>query len=181
MTTLQKVVRKEKGTSAASSLRRIEHVGEKKKAQALPDFFALVSGRIAGLLTVPGKHSFTGIEAHQAIKKGIKIKDADFLKKRLGISDKEMAAFLGTSPATLQRKRQRQEAISFVQGDRLYRMARVLAKAMQLFGDNKMAVDWLKTPRRGLGGKIPLDLMETEAGAQEVEDLIGRLQHGVIS
>jgi putative toxin-antitoxin system antitoxin component (TIGR02293 family) len=178
---LQKEVRKEKGTSAASNVRRIEHVGEKKKAQAPTDFFALVNRRIAGLLTVPGKHASTGIEAHQAIKKGIKIKDADFLKKRLGISDKEMAAFLGTSTATLQRKRRRQEAISFVQGDRLYRMARVLAKAVQLFGDNKMAVDWLKTPRRGLGGKIPLDLMETEAGAQEVEDLIGRLRHGVIS
>jgi putative toxin-antitoxin system antitoxin component (TIGR02293 family) len=181
VTTLHKVVRKEKGTSVASSVRRIEHAGEKEKAQAPPDFFALVNGRIAGLLTVPGKPASTGIEVHQAIKKGIKIKDADFLKKRLGISDKEMAAFLGTSPATLQRKRQRQEAISFVQGDRLYRMARVLAKAVQLFGDNKMAVDWLKTPRRGLGGKIPLDLMGTEAGAQEVEDLIGRLQHGVIS
>jgi putative toxin-antitoxin system antitoxin component (TIGR02293 family) len=180
VTTLQKMVRKEKGTSAASSVGRIEHMGEKKKTQAPPDFFALVN-RIAGPLTVPGKHASTGMEAHEAIKKGIKIKDADFLKKRLGISDKEMAAFLGTSPATLQRKRQRQEAISFVQGDRLYRMARVLAKAVQLFGDNKMAVDWLKTSRRGLGGRIPLDLMETEAGAQEVEDLIGRLQHGVIS
>jgi putative toxin-antitoxin system antitoxin component (TIGR02293 family) len=121
------------------------------------------------------------MQVHQAIKGRINISAADFLKKRLGLNDKEMAAYLGTSPATLQRKRQKQQTISFVQGDRLSRMARLLAKAEQLFGNSKTASEWLKSPQRGFGGKIPFDLMDTEAGAREVEDLLGRMQHGVIS
>ena len=33
----------------------------------------------------------------------------------------------------------------------------------------------------GLGGRIPLDTMRTEAGAREVENLLGRIEHGVLS
>jgi uncharacterized protein (DUF2384 family) len=39
----------------------------------------------------------------------------------------------------------------------------------------------LKTPARSLGGKPPLEFAASELGAQEVENLIGRLEYGVYS
>jgi uncharacterized protein (DUF2384 family) len=35
--------------------------------------------------------------------------------------------------------------------------------------------------QKGLGGKTPLEYADTEPGAREVEDLLGRLEHGVFS
>lgn len=46
-------------------------------------------------------------------------------------------------------------------------------------GDQQTSRDWLARPARALGGRTPLEFAETEIGAREVEDLIGRLEHGV--
>jgi putative toxin-antitoxin system antitoxin component (TIGR02293 family) len=40
---------------------------------------------------------------------------------------------------------------------------------------------WLNSPNHGLGGRTPLQMAQTEAGSREVENLIGRLEHGVFS
>jgi putative toxin-antitoxin system antitoxin component (TIGR02293 family) len=59
---------------------------------------------------------------------------------------------------------------------------RILALAVELFeGDVKAAKKWLQTPQRALGGAVPLEFASTEAGAKEVENLIGRLEHGVFT
>ena len=58
----------------------------------------------------------------------------------------------------------------------------MLDKAVKLFeGDVKGAKRWLRAPKLALGGKTPLDLASTETGARQVEDLIGRLEHGVFT
>ena len=52
--------------------------------------------------------------------------------------------------------------------------------AVQLYdGDQAAAVTWLKSPCRALGGEVPLDFAKSELGAHEVENVIGRLEHGV--
>jgi uncharacterized protein (DUF2384 family) len=40
---------------------------------------------------------------------------------------------------------------------------------------------WLKHPQRGLGGAVPLDYAETEIGAREMDNLLGRIDYGVYS
>lgn len=60
-------------------------------------------------------------------------------------------------------------------------LARVLRRATALFeGDRAAARQWLRTPAKALGGKTPRECLETEADAEAVLDLIGRLEHGVI-
>jgi uncharacterized protein (DUF2384 family) len=39
----------------------------------------------------------------------------------------------------------------------------------------------LIAPRKAFGNQSPLDYSRTELGAREVENLIGRLEHGVFS
>ena len=59
---------------------------------------------------------------------------------------------------------------------------RVFGRALELFeGDSRAAERWLSSPKRALGGAVPSELAETEAGAREVEALIGRIEHGVFS
>jgi putative toxin-antitoxin system antitoxin component (TIGR02293 family) len=61
------------------------------------------------------------------------------------------------------------------------RFARLLGQAVQLFGGLEEARQWLKAPQRGLGGAVPLDYAQTETGAREVENLLGRIDYGVYS
>ena len=43
------------------------------------------------------------------------------------------------------------------------------------------AREWLQKPQIGLNNQIPLQLMRTELGSGEVEDLLGRIEYGVLS
>src|SRR5208282_5115442 len=65
------------------------------------------------------------------------------------------------------------------QSDRLIRAARLLANAEETFGSTEKAGLWLRRPTRALGGERPLDLLDTEEGAREVETLLGRINHGI--
>lgn len=122
-----------------------------------------------------------GIQMHLSLQSGIEVTAVDDVKKRAGWSDKEMALYLGTSPSTLQRRRQQKANISFVEGDRLYRIAKIIAKAEEVFRDSDSATQWLKSEQIGLGGAIPFELVKSEAGADEVERLLIRIEHGVFS
>ena len=65
--------------------------------------------------------------------------------------------------------------------DRLYRLAKVYAMAVEVFAGKEEAQKWLHTPQIGLNNRIPLELIATEAGSQEVKNLLGRIEHGVFS
>ena len=58
----------------------------------------------------------------------------------------------------------------------------IVDKAIKLFdGDSNAATRWLNTPNKALSNQTPLDYSGTESGAHEVENLIGRIEHGVFS
>lgn len=65
------------------------------------------------------------------------------------------------------------------QSDRLLRTARVLAAADETFGNTDKAGQWLRRPTHLLAEERPLDLLDTEEGAREVESLLGRIAHGL--
>jgi putative toxin-antitoxin system antitoxin component (TIGR02293 family) len=76
----------------------------------------------------------------------------------------------------------RKEAGRFqpVETDRLIRMSRIVARAIELFeGSIESARNWLTNPVAALGGRAPIELASTDVGAIEVESLIGRLAHGI--
>jgi putative toxin-antitoxin system antitoxin component (TIGR02293 family) len=67
------------------------------------------------------------------------------------------------------------------ESDKVIRFLRLLRQATDLFGSTEKARAWLKYPQYGLGGAVPLDYASTEAGAREVENLLGRIKYGVYS
>jgi len=77
-------------------------------------------------------------------------------------------------------RRRKEVVVSPTESERLLRMASIHGKAVALFkGDTMAARAWLAASRPALGGHTPLEFAGTDAGAREVEDLIGRLEHGV--
>jgi putative toxin-antitoxin system antitoxin component (TIGR02293 family) len=52
-------------------------------------------------------------------------------------------------------------------------------RAVDVFGDPQKARAWFEGPKPALGDKTPLESCETEEGARDVTDLLGRIEHGV--
>ena len=65
--------------------------------------------------------------------------------------------------------------------DRTVRLARVYATAVEMIGNADKASKWLRTPNRALRGDVPLDHLDTDLGAKEVENILGRIAYGVYS
>ena len=60
-------------------------------------------------------------------------------------------------------------------------MARLLALARESLGDSARASRWLKRGNRALGGLAPIAAIDTELGARQVENLLGRIAFGGVS
>lgn len=72
----------------------------------------------------------------------------------------------------------------FTQGEseRVIRLTRVYAEAVELFGNAEAALQWLKTPATYLQGQPPITPMElaaSDAGARLIESHIRRTAHGI--
>jgi len=65
------------------------------------------------------------------------------------------------------------------QSDRLARILRVIGTAEEVFGDPGRAHVWLRRPTSALDGEAPLELLDTDPGARQVEALLGRIAHGI--
>jgi putative toxin-antitoxin system antitoxin component (TIGR02293 family) len=58
---------------------------------------------------------------------------------------------------------------------------RIHEYATEVFEDPNIAWDWLKQPNRALGGAIPLQLLATNEGTEQVETILDRIDYGVYS
>lgn len=122
------------------------------------------------------------LELASLIEAGLERGVAEQLRRHLQLSEAQWAHCLGVSTKTLQRQAKTgEERLSAAQSDRLYRLARLVALAEEVFENDDRARRWLHAAQRGLGDRAPLDLVQTEAGAREVEDLLGRIEYGVLN
>ena len=85
-------------------------------------------------------------------------------------------------PQTTLRRRLEKGKLLPDESDRVYRYAELMTKATEMMQhDADQAKTWFKTEMDILGGESPMQHAMTEIGAREVEDLIGRIRHGVFS
>jgi putative toxin-antitoxin system antitoxin component (TIGR02293 family) len=76
-------------------------------------------------------------------------------------------------------ERRRKGGLTPEQSDRVIRVARIFAEALETFGSRQKALTWMRRACSVLGGKAPVDLLDTEEGARMVESLLGRIAHGL--
>jgi len=114
------------------------------------------------------------------IKEGLPVKAFYRLCINLEISEKALAKTLRIAISTLAR-RKKTGRMTFSESERIYRIAKIYDRAVEVFCDEEMGRRWLKEPAWALGDIPPLEFAETELGAQEVDDLLGRIEHGVFT
>ena len=122
----------------------------------------------------------TSDEMRERIKRGLPYRSLESVRERLQLSVPEAATVLRMPARTLARRKQSRR-LDAHESDRLYRLARMAAHAVTVFGSEDKAAAWLRRPNRALNGEAPVHLLDTDLGARQVEDLLGRLEHGLVS
>lgn len=127
-----------------------------------------------------GKISFPPAKLVATLRAGLVVEELESLQATLDVPMEKLAPMLGISKATLHR-RKAAGRLDQAESDRVIRFARLMGKALEVFESEESARSWLNSSQFGLGGAIPLQYAETEVGAREVENLLGRIESGVYS
>ena len=115
------------------------------------------------------------------VESGLAFDSMERLTRLTGLPLETIRAAIRIPPRTLSRRRN-DNKLTPEESDRLVSVSRLIALAIALFeGRVENATRWLSAPNRALGMRSPIEVASTEVGSREVEDLIGRLEHGVFS
>jgi len=115
-----------------------------------------------------------------AVRRGLRTAAVDAVIEQLDAPAATVLPALRIARRTMER-RKAQGRLLPQESERVYRLAKVLALAESVLGTREKTRRWLNTPNRALGNVTPLALTETEAGADEVTSLLGRIDFGIIS
>jgi putative toxin-antitoxin system antitoxin component (TIGR02293 family) len=113
------------------------------------------------------------------LEKGLPIGTVQALRTRGGLTDEETYTLIAPR-RTLNRREALRQVLSREEADKTVRIARVTARAQQLFsGRPEYAAEWLRASKSALGGRTPMQALATESGALAVEELLISAEHGM--
>ena len=114
------------------------------------------------------------------LKRGFPMSTFENLRSAMDVPAKTLASVANIASRTLSRRR-KEGRLQTDESERLFRIASLYDRAVEVLGSGERARAWFKGPKKALGGKTPLQYADTEPGAREVENLLGRLEYGVFS
>jgi len=114
------------------------------------------------------------------LEEGLPFATLETVREALALSRSEVLSVLAITDRTLIR-RKKEHRLQASESDRLFRLARVAAVALDVLEDVEKARRWMHKPNRALGGEVPLRLLSTDIGACQVEELLHRIDHGLFS
>lgn len=157
-------------------------VAEKSRPKAVDRYWHQIETDPQGphaYVSLLGLRTYETAELHSRVREGLSFETFERLRRVLDLPASRAAELLQIPQRTLAR---RKEAKKFEpeESDRLIRLSRLVGLALQLFeGDLEEMRSWLEAPHTALANQPPLEFATTEVGAREVENLIGRLEHGI--
>jgi putative toxin-antitoxin system antitoxin component (TIGR02293 family) len=119
-------------------------------------------------------------DLEQAVAAGLPAEVVRHLADSTGTTLRELQEVTLIDRSTFSRRIRQHARLKVDESDRIARVARVAALAMEALGRDE-ALRWLREPNVALGKRIPLGMLGTDAGARQVEQIIGRIGHGVFS
>lgn len=108
---------------------------------------------------------------------GLRKEAFERLKLAAGLTTEDLGRAISVPLRTLARR----ERFRPDESERILRVASCFQRALEVLGDVQKARRWFSSPKRALGGRTPLELCDTGPGAEAVEHLLGRIEHGVFT
>ncbi|EKE67180.1 type II RES/Xre toxin-antitoxin system antitoxin [Oceanibaculum indicum] len=123
------------------------------------------------------------MDAHDAITHGLDTKALFYMISSVSLLESHGALqkAIGVSLRTLQRHKASKNTrrLSIEQSSRTWRFAEIFSLAVRVMGSEEAAEAWLDKPAIGLSNRKPIDLLQTSAGAEAVEEYLTRIEYGV--
>jgi putative toxin-antitoxin system antitoxin component (TIGR02293 family) len=116
----------------------------------------------------------------RAVRKGLPAATLEAMVQKLAIDRTVLLNVLGISSRTLQRKFRAHDKLSPMASDRLSRVERIYGLAIDVLGSPDKGAAWLKRSSRALNNQRPIELLDTDAGAQDVERELRQIEHGFV-
>ena len=135
---------------------------------------------LGGSKVFRGRALPTSAQMRDRINDGLPFSSLESVRERLHLSVPEATAVLQMPARTFARRRSSRK-LAADESDRLYRLARIAAQAFGVFGTEEKASSWLRRPNRALNNERPMRLLDTDVGSRQIEDILGRIAHGVVS
>ncbi len=126
---------------------------------------------------VVGKPVTCDLDIARLIRDGLPVDVIDRLIGDRTVTPDEVRRIIMAPKAIVVRRRK--GGLTPEQSERVIRAARIIAEALETFGSRDKALTWMRRACAVLGGKAPIDLLDTEEGAGLVESLLGRIAHGL--
>jgi putative toxin-antitoxin system antitoxin component (TIGR02293 family) len=138
---------------------------------------AVATSDVIGGVSALGEDASTGPGIMRLVRRGLPVTTVEFVLQtgRLTLAELDRIVL----PRKTLMNRRRLGRLTPEQSDRLVRVARLIAVAEETFGNQDKANVWLRRPTTALGGERPLDLLDTDEGARQVETLLGHIGHGI--
>ena len=114
-----------------------------------------------------------------AVRRGFPYAALERLMQVMGLTREEIETMVALPARTLTRRKHAQHLQS-AESDRVLRVARVAAHAVAALGSEDKAAQWLHRANRALGDRAPLTFLDTDLGTTQVDDVLTRIEHGVI-
>ena len=131
---------------------------------------------LEGFLATLGGGGASEIDLARMVRQGLPT-DAVTVLRAWDVTPQEIDALVIPRRTLVHRLKGRQR-LSPVESDRVLRLVRMIAHAEATFGAAAKADAWLRRPTRPLGDEAPLALADTQSGADAVEKLLLRMDHG---
>jgi putative toxin-antitoxin system antitoxin component (TIGR02293 family) len=113
-----------------------------------------------------------------AVKKGLPVSALNRLCKRMGVPESRLASTVNIPQRTLTRRKS-EGRFKLDESERVLRIARLFERAVEAMGSEQNARQWFQSPVKGLGGKTPIEFVDTEPGKEEVAAMLDRIEDGV--
>jgi putative toxin-antitoxin system antitoxin component (TIGR02293 family) len=136
--------------------------------------------RVLGGERTLGKRVSSQQDLITAVRRGLRTSTIQAVIDELDAPPAEVLPALRIARRTMERRKASGRLLP-QESERVYRLAKVLALSESILGTKEKARHWLTAPNRALGSVSPLSLLETEAGVDEVTNVLGRIEHGVFS
>jgi putative toxin-antitoxin system antitoxin component (TIGR02293 family) len=117
-------------------------------------------------------------QAVLAIRTGLPAAAFAGVAKALSLTVEELAVILGISPRTVRDQRRKLGRLSSENTEKLVRIARIQHQARRIFSTDEAVSQWLALPAPALDGLKPIDLLDTDLGAREIESVLNGIAYG---
>lgn len=120
-------------------------------------------------------------DCYKLYQKGVNRDSFNKVAKEIArVPEKEMANVCKISQRSISRMKSDQ-LLPPLCAEIIISIIQVYSRAVEVFGSEETAHEWLKTPLQALEGKTPLQSVSNRFEAQFVMDILGRIEYGVYS